>query len=232
MQGTVLGFVCSALIAALIGYLFGSINGAIMTVHLLKHEDVRNSGSGNAGLTNVLRCYGKGAGIMTLIIDLGKGAAAIGLAQWLAGKLGWAPVPDGSGNDYRWICYVAAIFCILGHVFPLWHHFKGGKGVLVGVSTFLVIDPLLFAILMSIFFVVLKLSKYVSLASCTATVCVIPSTLLLEHFWHGAYWSMSAVYMLLIAVAAFLVIWSHRENIKRLKAGTERKIGQKKQQAQ
>lgn len=228
MQGTVLGFVCSALIAALIGYLFGSINGAILSVRLLKHEDVRNSGSGNAGLTNVLRCYGKGAGIMTLVIDLGKGAAAIGLAHWVSGRLGWYPVSDGSGNDFRWVCYVAAIFCVLGHVFPVWHGFKGGKGVLVGVSTFLVIDPLLFVILMSIFFLVLKLSKYVSLASCTATVCVIPATLLLERFWHGASWGMAAVYMMLIGVAAFLVIFSHRENIKRLREGTERKIGQKK----
>jgi len=230
MQGTVLGFVCSALIASLIGYLFGSINGAILSVRLLKHEDPRKTGSGNAGLTNVLRCYGKGAGIMTLIVDLSKGAAAIGLAQWLNSLLGWAPVADGSGNDFRWVCYVAAIFCVLGHVFPIWHHFKGGKGVLVGVSTFLVIDPLLFAILMSIFFLVLKTSKYVSLASCTATAFVAPATFLLEHFWHGAYWGMSAVYMLLIGVAAFLVIWSHRENIKRLKEGTERKIGQKKQE--
>ena len=228
MQGTFLGFVCMALLAALIGYLFGSINGAILSVRLLKHEDVRNSGSGNAGLTNVLRCYGKGAGILTLIADLGKGAAAIGLAQWLDKTLAWYPIPDGSGNDYRWVCYLTAIFCVLGHVFPLWHGFKGGKGVLVGVSVFLVIDPLLFAILMTIFFVMLKISHYVSLASCTATACVSPATLILEHFWHKANWGMAAVYMCLIAVAAFLVIWSHRENIKRLRAGTERRVGEKK----
>ena len=74
-----------------------------------------------------------------MIIDLGKGAAAMALAQLICGKLGCAPIPEGNGlmHDYRWLCYVAAIFVVLGHVFPLWHGFRGGKGVLVGVSTFL-----------------------------------------------------------------------------------------------
>ena len=227
MQGTVLGYVLSILIAAAIGYLFGSISGAILSVRALKHEDVRKFGSGNAGLTNVLRCFGKGCGILTLIIDLGKGAAAIGLSQWIAETLAWAPLSDGSRN-FRWVCYVTAIFVVLGHIFPIWHGFKGGKGVLVGVSVFLVVNPLLFVILLTIFGIVLGISKYVSLSSIIATVCVVPATLLLEHFQHGAVWHMAWLYTAMIAVDAVLIIWSHRENIQRLKTGTERRIGAKK----
>ena len=230
MQGTFFGYLVSILIAAAVGYLFGSFNGAIVSVRLLKHEDVRKFGSGNAGLTNVLRCFGKVCGICTLIIDLGKGAAAMALAQMICEKLAWAPIPEGNGalHDYRWLCYVAAIFVVLGHVFPLWHGFRGGKGVLVGVSVFLVINPLTFVILMAIFGIILWRSKYVSLASCTATLCVIPVTLLLERFQRGVSLGLAAVYMLLIAVPAFLIVYSHRENIKRLKNGTERRIGEKK----
>ena len=234
MQGTILGYVISILIAAAVGYLFGSFNGAIVSVRLLKHEDVRKFGSGNAGLTNVLRCFGKTCGICTLIIDLGKGAAAMALAQMICEKLAWAPLPEGNGamHDYRWLCYVAAIFVVLGHVFPLWHGFRGGKGVLVGVSVFLVINPLTFVILMSVFGIILWRSKYVSLASCTATLCVIPVTLLLERFQRGTDWGTAVLYMVLIAVPAVLVVYSHRENIQRLKNGTERKIGEKKQAPQ
>lgn len=233
MQGSFLGYVCSALIAAICGYLLGSLNGAIVSVRLFKHEDVRKFGSGNAGLTNVLRCFGKGCGILTMIIDLGKGAAAMAAAQAIGKALGWAPVAEGNGADsaFRWMCYGAAVFVVLGHVFPLWHGFRGGKGVLVGVSTFLVINPLTFVILMSVFGLVLWRSKYVSLASCTASLCVIPVTLVLEHYMRGVNWHVTALYTFLIAVAAILIVWSHRENIQRLRSGTERKITDKREAA-
>lgn len=231
MQGSFLGYVCSALIAAICGYLLGSLNGAIVSVRLFKHEDVRKFGSGNAGLTNVLRCFGKGCGILTMIIDLGKGAAAMAAAQAIGKALGWAPVAEGNGADsaFRWMCYGAAVFVVLGHVFPLWHGFRGGKGVLVGVSVFLVINPLTFLILMAIFGLVLWRTKYVSMASCTATLFVVPVTLLLEHFQRGVNWGLALLYTLLIAVPAVLVVYSHRENIQRLKNGTERKIGAPKE---
>ena len=230
MQGTLLGYAVSILIAAAIGFLLGGLNGAIASVRLFKHEDIRKFGSGNAGLTNVLRCFGKGCGIVTLIIDLCKGAAAMALAQAIGKALGWAPLAEGTGaaHDFRWLCYIAAVFVVLGHVYPIWHGFKGGKGVLVGVSVFLVINPLTFIILMAVFGIVLWRSKYVSLASCTASLCVIPVTLLLEHFQRGTYWHIAVLYTILIAIAAILIVWSHRENIQRLRAGNERKIGTKK----
>ena len=230
MQGTLLGYAVSILIAAAVGFLLGGLSGAIVSVRLFKHEDIRKFGSGNAGLTNVLRCFGKGCGIVTLIIDLCKGAAAMALAQAIGKALGWAPLAEGTGaaHDFRWLCYIAAVFVVLGHVYPIWHGFRGGKGVLVGVSVFLVINPLTFVILMAVFGIVLWGSKYVSLASCTASLCVIPVTLLLEHFQRGTYWHIAVLYTILIAIAAILIVWSHRENIQRLRAGNERKIGTKK----
>ena len=230
MQGTLLGYAVSILIAAAVGFLLGGLSGAIASVRLFKHEDIRKFGSGNAGLTNVLRCFGKGCGIVTLIIDLCKGAAAMALAQAIGKALGWAPLAEGTGaaHDFRWLCYIAAVFVVLGHVYPIWHGFRGGKGVLVGVSVFLVINPLTFVILMAVFGIVLWRSKYVSLASCTASLCVIPVTLLLEHFQRGTYWHIAVLYTILIAIAAILIVWSHRENIQRLRAGNERKIGTKK----
>ncbi len=227
---TFLGYLCSALIAALIGYLIGSVNGAILSVRLLKHEDVRKFGSGNAGLTNVLRCFDKPCGIITLLVDLGKGAEAMALAKWVCTKLDWAPIAEGNGagQEFRWICYLAAVFVVLGHVYPIWHGFHGGKGVLVGVSVFLVINPWTFLILMAIFGLILWCSKYVSLASCIATLCVIPVTIGLEHFQRGVVWKITFLYTGLITLAALLIVWSHRENIHRLRTGTERKIGEKK----
>ena len=227
MQGTFAGYLLSILIAAAVGYLIGGFNGGIVSVRLLKHKDIREYGSGNAGLTNVLRCFGKGCGILTLIIDLGKGALAMWLAELVCRRLNWAPLAEGNGagRDFRWLCYVAAAFVVLGHVFPVWHGFRGGKGVLVGVSVFLVINPMTFLILMAIFGLILWRSKYVSLASCIATASVIPVTVILERFLRGVCWRSTLLYTALIAVAAGLIIWSHRENLRRLKNGTERKIG-------
>lgn len=231
LSGTFFGYVLGILIAALCGYLLGSFNGAITSVYLLKHKDVREYGSHNAGLTNTLRCFGKACGILTLIIDLGKGAAAMALTQTINKALALAPLSEGNGSgaDYRWLCYIAAVFVILGHVFPLWHKFRGGKGVLVGVSVFLVINPLMFVILMAIFGIVLWRSKYVSLSSCVATVSTIPLTFLIEWLLRGTVLPVTLLYTALIAVAAFVIVYSHRENIKRLKNGTERRIGEKKE---
>lgn len=234
MQGTFLGYIVSVLLAALSGYLIGSLNGGIVSVRLLKGKDIRDYGSGNAGLTNVLRCFGKGCGILTLVIDLGKGAAAMLLAEFIGKGLGWAPLWEStnSANDFRWLCYVAAIFVVAGHVFPVWHDFRGGKGVLVGVSVFLVINPLSFVILLAIFAAVLLRSKYVSLASCVATAAVIPATFFLEYYQRDTRLFSAIFYTVMITFPALLIIYSHHENIERLKNGTERKIGEKKHKAE
>lgn len=224
-------YIAGALLAAVCGYLIGSVNGAIITVRLLKGKDIRDYGSKNAGLTNTLRCFGKGCGIMTLVIDIGKGAAAIALAIFLSKQFGWAPLPDGTGNDYRWLGFIAAAFAILGHMKPIYYRFRGGKGVLVGVSVFLVLNPLTFVVLMAIFGLMLWRTKYVSLSSMVATVCVIPTTFLFEVFLRGTTMGMACLYTAIVTVMAIMIVGSHHENIQRLRAGTERRIGDPKPKA-
>ena len=216
----------SCLISAVLGYLLGSINSAILTVKLLKHEDIRNFGSGNAGLTNTLRCFGKGCALITLIGDLSKGMIAVLLSQTFGKML------SGENTDLYFLGCIAGIFAILGHVFPLYHGFKGGKGVLVGVSIFLILDWRVFLILIGIFSIVLAVSKYVSLSSIIATACCPFITFLAQYFWndiHGQEFTLNQMFLHFasMCIMASMIIYMHRSNIQRLKNGTESKIGQK-----
>ena len=216
----------ACLISALMGYLFGSINSAILTVKLLKHEDVRNFGSGNAGLTNTIRCFGKTCGVITLIGDLSKGMIAVLLSQTF-GKL-----LAGADTDLYLLGCIAGIFAIIGHVFPLYHGFKGGKGVLVGVSIFLILDWRVFCILIGIFLIILMISKYVSLSSIIATACCPFVTFGAQYFLndiHHQEFTLNQILLHfgLLCVMAFMIIFMHRSNIERLRNGTESKIGQK-----
>lgn len=206
--------------AALIGYLLGSCNFSIIVVRLLKGEDIRTMGSKNAGLTNTLRCAGKGCALLTLIGDLGKGVAAVLLSRWVCSLLESGLSPD---NNTYYIGYIAGLFAIIGHVFPLYYGFKGGKGVLVGVSTFIIVDWRIFCILIAIFAVVLAISKYVSLSSIIATACCPPMIVIME-LLSGTELKICLLYALLSIPMGALVIWMHRSNIQRLKAGTENKL--------
>lgn len=205
---------------ALIGYFLGSLNFSIIIVKLLKGEDVRKSGSGNAGLTNTLRCYGKGCALLTLIGDLGKGVLAVFLSRLVCGWLEAGLPPD---NDTHYIGYIAGLAAILGHVFPIFYGFKGGKGVLVGVSVFIVVNPLVFAILIGIFALVLAISKYVSLSSIIAAASAPAATFLVAYVLDCS-WQRSLLYGILAVPMAAMVIWMHRSNIQRLKDGCENKF--------
>ncbi len=206
--------------AALIGYLLGSLNFSIIVVRLVKGVDIRTMGSKNAGLTNTLRCAGKGCALATLIGDLSKGVAAVILSRLVCAALEGGLSPD---NDIHYIGYIAGFFAIIGHVFPLYYGFKGGKGVLVGVSTFIVVDWKIFCILILIFIVILAVSKYVSLSSIIATACCPPIALMLELI-QGSGMMKSLLYFGLAIPMAALIIWMHRTNIERLKNGTENKF--------
>lgn len=214
--------VLSAVLAAVFGYLLGSINSSILAVRLLKHKDVRDFGSGNAGLTNTLRCFGKGCAGLTLIGDLGKGVLAVFLSRYAAQLL----VPEGM--EMYFTGYIAGIFAIIGHVFPLYHGFKGGKGVLVGVSIFLVLDWRVFCVLIGIFAIVLIISRYVSLASITATVCC-PAVTFVSQLLRNAFDVPHVILHAVLTIPmAVMIVYMHRGNIERLKNGTERKFGGKK----
>lgn len=214
--------VLAILLSAVFSYLLGSFNSAILVVRLLKHKDVRDYGSHNAGLTNTLRCFGKGCAALTLLGDMGKGILAVFLSRGICMLLDTGLTAQ---SDVHFIGYIAGIFAILGHVFPLYYHFKGGKGVLVGVSVFLGIDWKVFLCLIVIFAIVLVISKYVSLGSIVASACCPPLTFLLQYLQRG---DLPLWYLWLntglAALMALWVIWMHRSNIQRLRAGSENKF--------
>ncbi|MBR2284779.1 MAG: glycerol-3-phosphate 1-O-acyltransferase PlsY [Ruminococcus sp.] len=213
------------LIAAVISYLLGSLCFAIIFVRIIKGQDIRTMGSKNAGLTNVLRCCGSSCAVLTLVGDLCKGVLAVSLSRTIASALNAGLQYD---NNTRYIGYIAAFFAILGHVFPLYFNFRGGKGVLVGVASFIFIDWKMFVILLIIFAAVLIFSNYVSLASITASACCPVITFLTSWLGDGCTLGRSALYMLLSVPMAAMVIWMHRSNINRLLNGTERKFRKSK----
>lgn len=214
--------ILAILISAVLSYLLGSFNSSILVVRLLKHQDIREFGSHNAGLTNTLRCFGKGCAALTLVGDLAKGIVAVLLSKGICELLGTGLTAQ---NDVHFIGYIAGIFAILGHVFPIYYHFKGGKGVLVGVSVFLGIDWKVFLCLIVIFAVVLAISRYVSLGSIIAAACC-PVVTFLFQFWQRGDLPMWYLWLNtgLAALMGAWVIYMHRTNIQRLKAGNENKF--------
>lgn len=210
------------MITAVVSYLLGSINSSIIIVRLLEHKDIRDYGSGNAGLTNTLRVCGKKCALFTLVGDLGKGIIAVLLSKWICCLLGIAE--SITSDNIYFIGYVAGIFAIIGHIFPLYYKFKGGKGVLVGVSVFIVIDWKMFLILIVIFAIVLAISKYVSLGSIIAAGFCPVLTFLLQYFTTDLSISYIVLSTVLSAVMGGMVIFMHRSNIERLKNGTENKF--------
>ena len=211
----------SLLIAAVIGYFLGSVNSSIPVVKFFLGKDIRELGSKNAGLTNTFRCAGKKCAAITLVGDLLKGVIAVALARLICGALSAGLSP---GNDTHYIGYIAGFFAIIGHVFPIYYHFKGGKGVLVGVSVFIIVDPKVFAALLAIFIVILAITKYVSLASIIATAFCPVATLLMSWIVDDCGIGRSLIYMLLSLPMAAMIIFMHRSNIQRLHSGTENKF--------
>ena len=214
--------ILAILISAVLSYLLGSFNSSILVVRLLKHQDIREFGSHNAGLTNTLRCFGKGCAALTLVGDLAKGIVAVLLSKGICELLGTGLTAQ---NDVHFIGYIAGIFAILGHVFPIYYHFKGGKGVLVGVSVFLGIDWKVFLCLIVIFAVVLAISMYATLGSIIAAACC-PVVTFLFQFWQRGDLPMWYLWLNtgLAALMGAWVIYMHRTNIQRLKAGNENKF--------
>ena len=211
-------FILALLLAVLCGYLLGSVNTAILISHAMFGQDVRTLGSGNAGMTNVLRNFGKKGAVLTLLGDVAKGILAV-----LCGRL--AVLWLGGGADVLYGAYVAAIAAILGHMFPIFFGFKGGKGVAVSCGVILALQPVLALMLVGVFLLVLFASKMVSLGSVIAISLYPAVTFLWCYFGPGR----SAVFSTLCAaVVAVLVVWMHRENIGRILRGTEYKFGQKK----
>ena len=203
----VLGFAA----VILVSYLLGSVNFALVISKLFYHDDIRTHGSGNAGTTNMLRTYGGGAAAATFIGDGLKGVVAVILACVVFGGTFCAPAAS----------YIAALFAIMGHIFPCFAKFRGGKGFATSFISILALNPVLFLILCFVFFPLVLGTHYVSLGSIT-TVWFYSLFLFSfgKTFNAGGDWGVPALCALGIAI---LVTFSHRTNIKRLLNRTESK---------
>ena len=196
---------------AIAAYLLGSIPTGYLLVRLFRNEDIRSMGSGNIGATNVLRISGKGLGIATFLLDVLKGSAAV----WLGGLLGAhfsPPVPLYTAQA------VAALSAVLGHMFTCWLHFRGGKGVATGFGVFLVSSPWAALAAIGLFFVVLALTRYVSLGSMLGAA----SFPIFAWFFSGP---RPPLFVAVECAVALLIILKHHQNVSRLFAGTETRIG-------
>ena len=217
-----LTFLLACLAAAAAAYLLGSIVPGILLSKYVYHDDVRTHGSGSAGMTNMLRNYGKTAAVLTAIGDVGKGVLAV-----LAGRAIFAALLAGS--SFAPVCgaYLAGIFVIIGHTRPLFFGFKGGKGVLAGAGAVLATQPLLVAALLAVFLIQFAFTRIVSLGSIiVAALYPFGAAALLA--WQGATPATLVFVFVCAAIMGGMVIYMHRENIQRLKAGTEYRFGQKK----
>jgi len=200
------------------GYLLGSINPSIIVSRKLYGKDIRQFGSGNAGLTNMLRVYGKKAALFTLVGDMIKAALSVALGAWFYGVENRALTVDRSIEG----AYLAGLFCVLGHIAPVYYKFRGGKGVLATATMILLLDPAVFLMLVAIFALVLVCTRFVSMASITAAFLYPALTYVTHQYITGlppAMWTM-----LFSVVTAVMIIYMHRENIKRVAHGKENKL--------
>lgn len=206
-----------------IPYLLGSINTGIIVSRLGFKDDVRAHGSGNAGMTNVLRTYGKLPALITLLGDFGKSVLAVYIARWLFAILAdmgftFFGLPDFDG------AYIGGLCALLGHIYPIFFKFKGGKGVMTCCGILAVVQPVALAIGIAVFAVTVLLTRYVSLGSILGSISF-PIAVALINVAHGrpVRWEM-----LFSAVYALIIILKHSTNISRLIHGNENKISLRK----
>lgn len=188
----------------LCGYLLGSIPFAFLLARGRGGVDVRVKGSGNVGAANVLRLTGTSLGVTVLVLDVIKGATAVWIAQ----------VASGSESARA----AAGVAAVVGHVHPVWLRFRGGKGVAVACGVFSILAPAVTGLAAVAFVTVVSATRYVSLGSVVATLIVPPAA-----WFSGA----SAAVVLAASVTASLIVYRHRSNLARLRAGTERRIDQR-----
>ena len=208
-------------IVAIISYLLGSCNFGVIISKSLKKEDMRESGSGNAGTTNMMRTYGKTLGILTIIGDIAKVFVAIWLAFKIMSVEETKLIFDRISDNPQYVLKsFAGLFAVAGHIFPCFFKFKGGKGVATSGGMVIMIDWRIALILFSIFVLTILITRYVSLGSIIMAV-LYPVFMGLFH--------KDAGLVIISLVFTVIVVTAHRENIKKLINHTENKIGSKKQ---
>ncbi|MBR7164036.1 MAG: glycerol-3-phosphate 1-O-acyltransferase PlsY [Clostridia bacterium] len=204
----------------IVGYLLGSFNASIIFGRL-KGTDIRNEGSKNAGMTNALRVFGKKAAVFVFIFDLLKAIASVLIARYVA-EVFYKDIVEVVQVSQ----YLAGLGAVLGHNFPLYFKFKGGKGILASWGIIMVLDYRIAIMLIVVFLLVVFTTRYVSLASVISSI-LYPIFVVALNI--GSPTSTTGVYILLSVMMAILAVYRHRANISRLRAGTESKLGAKKE---
>lgn len=213
------GFYVALILVAVGAYLLGSINTAIIVSHIHAGDDVRNHGSGNAGMTNMLRTYGKGPAAFTAMGDFLKAVLAVVLGRVVFTLAGFTP-DNGFPLDAG---YIAGLCVLLGHIFPIYFRFKGGKGVMAALGVILVVNPLAFLVIAVIFIPLVFITRIVSIGSVLGSIAYPFVT------WAVLYLlGKEPLYdTLCAAIIGILILYMHRDNIKRLLSGTENKFERK-----
>ena len=201
------------LMIAALSYLLGSIPFGYLLVRIIRGEDVRQSGSGNIGATNVSR-KSPGLGGLTLLLDAAKGTAAAALSYVVADHMVAIPTFEQVA--------LGGLFAVIGHMFPVWLNFRGGKGVATGLGAFALLAPKAMLIAAGFFIVVVLISRYVSLGSIVAVAIFPVAAGIIRQFY------LSPVGLALISLACVLILVKHRDNMRRLLAGTESRLGAKR----
>lgn len=209
------------LLIVVVSYLLGSIPFGYLLVRIFRGEDVRQTGSGNIGATNVARTGSKGLAVATLLLDALKGYVAVAHVFHFASHHP-GHVPDYGPHSVYILAALAGFCAILGHMFPVWLRFKGGKGVATAVGAFLGIAPAAVGISLLLFVAIVAVTRYVSLGS-IAGAAAFP----VAAWWLNAATRSPAV-LVLMAASSLLIILRHKDNIRRLLAGNENRFGGKK----
>ncbi len=202
-------FASGIVLTALIGYVLGSFNFALIISKKLYNDDIRSYGSKNAGTTNMMRTYGKKAAGLTILGDILKGVLAV-----IIGSFAMGATLGG---------YLAGLFCVIGHVFPVFYGFKGGKGVATAAATILVLNPFVFLCVIAVFVLTVAISKYISLGSVLAAA-VFPLLTYTSLFGSESNIPHKGFAFLFSFIMAAIVIIKHSSNLSRLAHGTENKF--------
>jgi glycerol-3-phosphate acyltransferase PlsY len=200
---------------AVAAYLLGSIPTGYLLVRIFCRQDIRSVGSGNIGATNVIRAGGKGLGAATFVLDVLKGCAAV----WLGGLLGALLMPTA---PLRTAQAIAALFAVLGHMFTCWLRFRGGKGVSTGLGVFLACAPLAALSALGVFVVIVAITRIVSISS------ILGAASFPVFAWFFVTGPRPPIFFVAQYAVAALIILRHRQNIRRLLAGTESRFGANK----
>lgn len=207
----------ASLLVVAAAYLLGSIPTGYLLVRLFLKQDIRTIGSGNIGATNVLRSGARGLGLATFVLDVLKGCASV----WLGAAMAPYLMPN---SPVRSVEALAALCAVLGHMFPVWLGFRGGKGVATGFGVFLVAAPLAALAAITVFGIILALSRFVSLAS------ILGAASFPIFAWFLVQGEKPAFFIAVQAIVALLIIAKHHQNIRRLLSGTESRFGSRPQE--